>query len=455
MTESGYSGNTTMNAGKLLSRIATVFLASLGMTLVACGGGSSGSGGGGSNPPTASIILQPGSFDFGLVTEGNLGEVPARRFTIRNSGTSSYSLSSIRLEGGTPAEFGLYLIAGSTPCGSGVVALSPGASCEVEVRFAARSFGTFGTRLVVQSNDPVAPEVRSTVVGTYAEVLNVHVAVSQVKACPRELPAKVFVSVTDQGGFPIRGLGLPDFRLQELGNAAALDSAASVAHANATISLSILMDYSTSITNNPVVLESLQEAAGVLVQQLGEQDEADIAKFSNRVVFMLDDFSSDKAELLEAIAADPELPGGSLVYSSILAVMDRLKVRTKDRKAVVVLTDGQASSADSELSETIAAALEEDIPVFPVGLGSVNIVDLTQLAEETGGVFYEPAAAENLSAVYQQLANLLFDDQYVLSYLSAVPADAQASVEVFVEFVKDDKVFGGHGSKTMLACPSN
>jgi Ca-activated chloride channel homolog len=230
-----------------------------------------------------------------------------------------------------------------------------------------------------------------------------------------------------------------------------LDSAASVADANATISLSILMDYSRSITNYPHIVEAMEEAAGVLVQQLGEQDEADIAKFSTPVVFMLEDFSSDKAELLEAIATDPELPGGSRIYSAILAAMDRLKVRTKDRKAIIVLSDGQDSST-TDVDMAIAAALEEDIPVFPVGLGNVNLVELTQLAADTGGVFYEPAAAENLSAVYQQLANLLFKDQYVLSYMSAVAADTAGSVEVFVNFAKDGKVFEGSGSKPLLAC---
>jgi VWFA-related protein len=444
-----------VNARNLLSQIATVCLASLSLTLVACGGGSSSGGGGGGGSPTASITIQPGSFDFGLVTEGNLDEVPARRFTIRNNGTSAYNLSSIRLEGGTPAEFSLDLSAGSAACGSSVVALSPGASCEAEVRFAARNFGTFGTRLVVNSNDPVAPEVRSTVVGTYAEVLDVHVAVSQIKACPRELPARLFVSVTDQAGFPVRGLGLPDFGLQELGNGMTLDSAASVANANATISLSILMDWGNSTQRSPEIMEATEEAAGTLVKQLGEQDEADIAKFSRHVVFMLDDFSSDKDELLEAIAADPELPGGSGIYDAIEAAIDRLKVRTKDRKALVVLTDGRDNSTESDLSKVIAAALGEDIPVFPVGLGELNLVDLTQLAADTGGVFYQPEAAENLSAAYQQLANLLFKDQYVLSYVSATPADATASVEVFVEFLKDGKVFEGSGSKTMLACASD
>jgi VWFA-related protein len=454
----------TLNAQVLMSRIATIGLASLSLTLVACGGGSSsgggsgdgggGGGGGGSTPPTASIVIQPGSFDFGLVTEGNLEEVPARRFTIRNNGTSSYSLSSIRLEGINSAEFDLDVSAGDSPCGSAVLPLGPGASCQVDVRFAARSFGDFSATLAVQSNDPVAPTVSSALRGSYAEVQEVNVAVSQINACPREVPAKVFVSVTDQGGFPVRGLGLLDFRLQELGNEAVLDSADSVAAANASISLSIMMDYSNTIKNSPGAVENMEEAASVLAQKLSEQDEADIAKFSSSVRFMLDDFSSDKAAVLEAIATDPGLGGGSAIYDAILAVIDRLKVRTLDRKAVVILTDGRDSSISSELSTVIAAALEDDIPVFPVAFGNANAVDLTQLAQDTGGVFYEPAAAENLGAVYQQLANLLFEDQYVLSYLSALPADTAAALEVFVEFTKDGKIFGGSGSKTLLACPA-
>jgi hypothetical protein len=85
------AGTMTLNTQGLMSRIATIGLAALSLTLVACGGSSGGgSGGSGSTPPPASIVVQPSSFDFGLVTEGNLDEVPARRFTIRNNGTSSY-----------------------------------------------------------------------------------------------------------------------------------------------------------------------------------------------------------------------------------------------------------------------------------------------------------------------------------------------------------------------------
>lgn len=442
------------------TRNATVLVSMLTLPLLGCGGGGTSGGGGATPPPppppppTASIVIQPGSFDFGLVTEGNLDEVPARKFTIRNDGTQSYSLSSIRLEGDDASDFELDDEAGDNPCGSGVVSLGAGASCDVAVRFAARTFGEFSASLAVQSDDPVASTVSSALQGSYAEVLEVNVTVSQIKACPRQLPARAYVSVTDQGGFPVRDLALQDFRLQETGIDVPLDAVDSVGAGNANLSLSIMMDYSNTILNSPGAVENMEEAAAVLAQKLGELDEADIAKFSHTVKFMLDDFSSDKAEVLEAIATDPELPGGSRIYDAILAVIDRIKDRTKDRKAVVILTDGRDSSPDSELSTVIAAALAEDIPVFPVGFGNANSVDLTALAADTGGNYYEPAAAENLGAIYQQLANLLFDDQYILSYVSTAPADAGASVEVFVEFTKDGEIFEGGGGKGLLACPT-
>jgi hypothetical protein len=439
-----------MNAKKLVSRTATVVFASLGLTLVACGGRS---GGPVTAPPTASINVQPGSFDFGLVTEGNLDEVPARRFTIRNNGTSSYSLSSIRLEGEDPADFDLNVNAGDTPCGAAVRSLSPGASCEVEVRFAARDFGTFSATLVVQSDDPVAPTVSRTLQGRYAEVLAVNVAVSQVSACPRELPAKVFVSVTDQAGFPIRGLGLPAFSLQELGTEVVLDSVNSVADTNASISLSIVMDYSSSITRDPETVDNMEEAAGILVEKLTASDEADIVKYADVVKFMLEDFSSDKAELLAAIAEDPGFDRGTAFYDATLAAVERIKDRVKVRKAIISLTDGvDTRSMDSDLATVIEAAIVDDIPVFTVGFGDVNALELGKLADDTGGIYYEPAASDNLSAVYQQLANLIIDDQYVLSYLSGLPADESASLQVSVEFIRNGVGFMGSGSKLNRAC---
>ena len=434
--------------------MATLLLGSLGLALAGCGGSSTDVTVR-PPPPTASITLTPASFDFGTVTEGNLGELPARRFLIRNVGTASYDVSSIRLEGQNPTAFALDVGSGVDPCGAAVRTLGPGGSCGVDVRFSPATFGTFSAALVVQSNDPVSSSVNAALQGRYAEVEEVTVTVSQIDACPRELPASAYVSVTDQGGFPIRNLGLPDFALMEGGQAFALNAVNTVGNATSSISLSIVMDYSGSITDFPDAVVNMEEAASILVNKLGANDEADIIKYSGNVKFMLDGFTSDKDVLLAAIAEDPALPGGTATYDATAAAVERTRPRTKDRKAVIVLTDGEdtSSSPGSDLASTIEIALDGDVPVYTVGFGNVDALQLGSLAAETGGIYYEPAASDNLAAVYQQLANLLFDDQYVLSYVSAVPTGASATVEVSVDFVRDGTGFQGSGTKTLQACP--
>jgi len=447
-----------MRSGKfLIPPMASLLLGSLFLALAGCGGSST-------KvtvrpppppPPTASITLTPTGFDFGTVTEGNLEELPARRFLIRNAGTVSYDVSSIRLEGQNPTAFALDVDAGDNPCGGAVRTLGPGGSCGVDVRFAPTAFGAFAAVLAVQSNDPVSPSVNAALQGRYAEVEEVTVTVSQIDACPRELPASVYVSVIDQGGFPIKNLGLPAFGLTEEGEAATLNAVNTVGNAASSLSLSIVMDYSTSITRFPDAVANIEEAASILVGKLGATDEADIIKYANVVRFMLDDFTSDQDELLAAIAEDPGLTQGTAFYDATVAAIERTMARTKDRKAVIILTDGKdtASGPGSGLANTIDVALGGDVPVYTVGIGNVDALELGSLAAETGGIFYEPAASDNLGAVYQQLANLLFDDQYVLSYVSAVPAGQSATVEVSVDFIRGGKGFQGSGTKTLQACP--
>lgn len=446
-----------MDRHKPIIRVATILTASFALTLVGCGGGGSGGGGGTPPPqppePTASIVVQPGTFDFGLVTEGNVDEIPARRFLIRNTGDVSRSVSSIHLDGADLADFALDANAGANPCAPPVFSLSPGTSCDVEVRFAPRDFGSYSASLVVQSNDPVAPTVNSTLEGTYVPVETVNVAVNQVQACPRELPAKAYVSVTDQGGFPVRGLTLPDFALEELGQGIVLDFADSVGGAGSTLSLSIVMDYSGSITDHPVIQENMEAAAKTLVEKMRDEHEADIIKFGLEVIPMLEDFTSDKQALLAAIDEDPGVAENTRLYDAILVALDRIKLRTMDRKAVVSLTDGLDGGTIVDLDTVIDGALVDDVPVFTVGFGDVDAIALARLADETGGKFFLPAQSENLPAVYQQLASLLFDDQYVLTFQSGLASDASGAVQVSVDFVKDGTGFQGSGTKTSLACP--
>ena len=90
------------------------------------------------------------------------------------------------------------------------------------------------------------------------------------------------------------------------------------------------------------------------------------------------------------------------------------------RKAVVVLSDEKDIGPDDEpLSDKTIDQVIEDalnngisgIPIFSIGLGDFDTDPLKEMADETGGIFYESIESDNLDTIYEQVAELLFDEQ--------------------------------------------
>lgn len=68
--------------------------------------------------------------------------------------------------------------------------------------------------------------------------------------------------------------------------------------------------------------------------------------------------------------------------------------------------------------------------MFTVSLGDTDDAILTQLANDTGGDFFKSATSANLATIYQQLANLLFFDQYILTYDSDIASTSTGPLKV-------------------------
>ena len=450
---------------KLNVLVPALLLAALSIT--GCGGG-----GGNNGAPGAAITVSPDRYDFGLVTEGNLGDVTPRQFVIRNSGTQPYNIASMRLAGNNPGDFVLNARGGDDPCNALALSLSPGDNCTVAVSFAPRSFDTFSAALVVQTDDPNAASAGRTLSGTYAEIQSINVAINQVNACPRD-PARVFVSVTDEGGFPIRGLQSGDFAITE--NADGTENAGRTENAgggfgaavppaatntvgdapfNVNLSLSLVMDYSGSIVDVPADRKNMEMAAKKIVNSLNAGDEAEVVKYAERVE-ITQPFTDDKALLLEAIDSEPDVGRVTALYDAVTEAVAGILDRQNPRKVVIALTDGINNAGDADLEDAINAAIGEDVPVFTIGFGNVNAEDLSMLAAGTGGVFYQPPASDNLEDTYQQIANLKFKDQYVLTYDSGLPAEG-GKLTVSVEFQKltgGAAILTGEAERAVRACP--
>ena len=450
----------TFKFGKTERLVVALLAGSIG--LLGCGGSSNGNplpeGGG---PSDAAITVSPTNFDFGVVTEGNLENLRPGIFTISNAGETSYDISNIILDGdSTP--FRLEESGDNATCNQRVFTLDPGESCTVAVSFVPENSGGFdNAALTVEHNEPPLFFTTSSIRGTFEELKELNVTVNQINACPRP-PAQAFVSVTDQGAFPFRGLTTENFTLQEGGERVADPAVFSVGDSD-TIALSIVMDYSGSIS--AVDQANMEEAATLLVDAMQANDSADIIKFDDEVRCMLEEgfdcsletgITSDKATLKVAIEEESGLDSGTAFYDATLIAIERLQSQSQDtaRRVVISLTDGRDFDSEQTVDNTIANAVDTDIPVFTVGFGDVDVDELQMIADDTRGLFYNPAASDNLTQVYQQLANLLFKDQYVITFDSALDKEASASLEVAVGFVKDDGTqLAGEGSKKILACP--
>ena len=443
----------TFKFGKTERLVVALLAGSIG--LLGCGGSSNGNplpeGG---ETSDAAITVSPTNFDFGVVTEGNLENLRPGIFTISNAGETSYDISNIILDGdSTP--FRLEESGDNATCNQRVFTLDPGESCTVAVSFEPDNSGRFdNAALTVEHNEPPLFFTTSSIRGTFEDLKELNVTVNQISACPRS-QALAFVSVTDQGAFPIRGLTAQDFMLEELGQEIETAHVSPVEDSD-TIALSIVMDYSSSISEDDQA--NMEEAATALIDAMRDDDSADIIKYADEVRCMLEEdfgcaleagFTSDQTELKAAIEKESGLVEGTAFYDATLIAIERLKSHDADRRVVISLTDGRDTRSTQDADDTIDRGLETDIPVFTVGFGTVDVDELQMIADDTRGLFYNPAAADNLGQVYQQLANLLFKDQYVISFVSTVLENAEASLFVKAAFEE----FEGEGDKLIQSCP--
>ena len=72
-------------------------------------------------------------------------------------------------------------------------------------------------------------------------------------------------------------------------------------------------------------------------------------------------------------------------------------------KALIVMTDGYDNASSHTANDVINYAKSLKIPIFTIGLGSVNTSVLQNMANQTGGKYYHAANSSDLLAIYRSL----------------------------------------------------
>jgi Ca-activated chloride channel homolog len=235
------------------------------------------------------------------------------------------------------------------------------------------------------------------------------------------------VTVTDGTARYVTDLTAEDFNIFEDG---VKQEVTFFNHTNLPIALALLIDTSASMEPK---LPTAQEAAVGFARKLRTQDLAEIVDFDSRVV-VLQGFTSAVPELEQAIRKTSAGGSTSLYNAIYIALKDLKKVVAKNvdeirRQAIVVLSDGEDTSSLLPFEEVLDLAKRSETAIFSIGLRSNDTLSsstrgfkeaefvLRQFSQETGGRFFFPNQASDLTNVYGQIADEL-SSQYTVGYTS-------------------------------------
>jgi hypothetical protein len=202
-------------------------------------------------------------------------------------------------------------------------------------------------------------------------------------------------------------------------------------------------------------LDFMKSAVKGFIDRMFPEDEAAICSFSYNYVTgspeigLVRDFTptteTGKSQLqasVDTLSAMGGTPLYDALYQSVLWVRDRSKFR-----AVLVLTDGKDlnyatgepySSRTSD--EVIDLAREAGIPIYCVGLGEEDKVDvavLTAISDQTEGRFYLAPTPEKLQEAYDQIAGELLSG-YKITYTPGYTIAGGEDLTIMV-YDKDDR----------------
>jgi hypothetical protein len=178
-------------------------------------------------------------------------------------------------------------------------------------------------------------------------------------------------------------------------------------------------------------LADAQAAAIHFLDILGETDSAQVLTFARevkRLTPMTTSRSAARASISATVAR-----GDTALYDALYESVTLLKERA-GRKAIVLLSDGvDDDGTGKQLSkhtvrEVLTLARQVNVPIYVVGLGTeLDEATLTQVAQDTGGLYLKTPNASELKLLYASIGEQLAG-QYAIHYTSNLPGDGSEHV---------------------------
>jgi Ca-activated chloride channel family protein len=190
------------------------------------------------------------------------------------------------------------------------------------------------------------------------------------------------------------------------------------------VSVGLVIDNSGSMREKRLQVNA---AALTFVKTSNPQDEAFVVNFNDDYYLdTIHDFTNDLTEMKDALERI-DARGSTALYDAVIGSLDHLKKGVKDKKVLLVVTDGVDNASRRSLENAVQEAQRSNALIYAIGLFSDEDLKhnrsdmkkarraLTEMANATGGLAFFPESVDDTESICTQIAHDI-RNQYTLAY---------------------------------------
>jgi VWFA-related protein len=224
-------------------------------------------------------------------------------------------------------------------------------------------------------------------------------------------------TVQDHKNVLVSGLGREAFRVYEDG---VLQEIRHFSHEDVPVTVGLVVDNSGSMRTKR---QHVIAAAVAFARSSNPQDQIFVVNFNEKVSFGLPSnvpFTDNVAQLQAALSRI-DADGETALYDAVAASLERLEKGSRDKKVLVVISDGGDNASKHSLGQIRAMAGHPGAIIYTIGIfdeqdGDRNPHVLRQLAKETGGEAFLPESVDEVVPICERIARDI-RNQYTIAYV--------------------------------------
>ena len=221
----------------------------------------------------------------------------------------------------------------------------------------------------------------------------------------------------DHKHIPVSGLGKDDFQIYEDG---VLQAIKQFSHEDIPVTVGLVIDNSGSMKTKRA---DVIAAALAFARSSNPKDQMFVVNFNEKVSLGLPDNTSftDQVAQLEVALSEIAADGETALYDAIAVALEHLKKGTRDKKVLIVISDGGDNASQHKLADIMALAGQPDATIYTIGIFDEQNEDrnpgvLRRLAKDTGGEAFLPESLKEVAPICERIAHDI-RNQYTLAYV--------------------------------------